>query len=112
MKGILLHKMLEAGYNNNGNGGYLQWYRVRRDTATGTWLVANNPLNDNTLYHITLPEFLLSGNESNMAFLKATLGPDGKSTNPDIPTIQKPDAKDKNDPRNDIRLALIQFLKR
>jgi hypothetical protein len=47
-----------------------------------------------------------------MAFLKATLGPDGKSTNPDIPTIQKPDAKDKNDPRNDIRLALIQFLKR
>ena len=111
MKGILLHKTLEAGYNNSGNGGYLQLYRVRRDQATGRWFVGDNDLDDHKLYHVSLPEFLLSGNESNMGFLKASMGADGKSTNPDIPMVLKPDSKNKNDARNDIRLAFIQFFK-
>jgi hypothetical protein len=45
-----------------------------------------------------------------MGFLKASSDAEGKSTNPDIPVIIRPDAKDKTDIRNDIRLALIRFL--
>ncbi|MBL7827810.1 MAG: bifunctional metallophosphatase/5'-nucleotidase [Saprospiraceae bacterium] len=110
IKGSLLKKTLDAGASNKGNGGYLQLHNIRRDDTAGKWLVAGNVLNDNQLYKISLPEFLLTGNETNMAFLKANLDANGKSTNPDIPTIIKPDSKDKNDKRNDIRLMLIRYL--
>jgi len=111
MTGALLLKTLDAGYKNVGGGGYLQLYRIRRDETTGKWFVMDKELDNNKLYRITLPDFLLTGNEANMSFLKASLGTDGKSTNPDIPKILKPDAKDKTDLRNDIRLAFIQYLK-
>ncbi len=73
-------------------------------------MIGGKALDDNQLYRITLPEFLLSGNETNMGFLKASLDAAGKSTNPDIPTIIKPDPKDKNDKRNDTRLLLIRYV--
>lgn len=111
MKGSLLRKMLETGLTNQGNGGYLQTARVRKDAASGKWYIGANLLDDNKLYRVSLPDFLLSGNESNMGFLKATLSADGKSDNPDIPKIIKPDSKDKTDLRNDIRLALIKHLR-
>lgn len=111
MKGGILRKTLDAGFNNKGNGGYLQLNLVRREEATGKWFIGANALDDNKLYRVTLPDFLLSGNESNMGFLKASIGADGKSDNPDIPKIIKPDPKDKNDLRNDIRLALIRYLR-
>lgn len=111
MKGSLLRKTLETGVTNQGNGGYLQVNRVRREEASGKWFIGTNALDDNKLYRVVLPDFLLSGNESNMGFLKASLGADGKSDNPDIPKIIKPDAKDKSDLRNDIRLALIKHLR-
>jgi 5'-nucleotidase / UDP-sugar diphosphatase len=109
--GTLLRKTLEAGYTNAGNGGYLQLYRARRESSSGQWFVAEKALEDTKLYHVTLPEFLLTGNESNMGFLKASIGADGKSSNNDIPKILKADPKDKADLRNDIRLAFIQYLK-
>jgi len=46
-----------------------------------------------------------------MGFLKASLDANGKSDNPDIPKIIKPDPKDKSDLRNDVRLALINHLR-
>ncbi|MFM7400808.1 MAG: bifunctional metallophosphatase/5'-nucleotidase [Bacteroidota bacterium] len=109
MRGSLLKKTLDAGHANKGNGGYLQLREISR-SAEGKWSVAGKELDENKLYRIALPEFLLSGNESNMAFLKASTDADGKSNNPDIPVIIKPDTKDKSDIRNDIRLALIRFL--
>ncbi|MFN0175433.1 MAG: bifunctional metallophosphatase/5'-nucleotidase [Saprospiraceae bacterium] len=111
MKGSLLRKTLEAGLTNKGNGGYLQVNQARRDEASGKWFIGANALDDNKIYRVTLPDFLLSGNESNMAFLKASLDANGKSDNPDIPKIIKPDPKDKSDLRNDIRLALIKHLR-
>lgn len=111
IKGSLLRKTLETGLSNKGNGGYLQTNRARRDEATGKWMIGANTLDDNKTYRVVLPDFLLSGNEANMAFLKASLGADGKSDNPDIPKITKPDPKDKSDLRNDIRLALIRHLR-
>ncbi len=109
IRGSLLKKTLDAGHSNKGNGGYLQLREISR-TAEGRWNIAGRELDENKLYRIALPEFLLSGNESNMAFLKASADASGKSDNPDIPVIVKPDAKDKTDIRNDIRLALIRFL--
>ena len=111
MKGSLLRKTLETGLTNKGNGGYLQTIRARRDEATGKWFIGASSLDDNKFYPVTLPDFLLSGNESNMGFLKASIGADGKSDNPDIPKIIKPDPKDKSDLRNDVRLALIKHLR-
>jgi len=111
MKGSLLRKTLETGLTNKGNGGYLQTLRLRKEESTGKWYVGTNLLEDNKLYRVALPDYLLSGNESNMGFLKSSLGADGKSDNPDIPKIMKPDAKDKSDLRNDIRLALIRYLR-
>jgi 2',3'-cyclic-nucleotide 2'-phosphodiesterase (5'-nucleotidase family) len=111
MTGALLRKTLEAGFNNKGNGGYLQLYRARRDDPTKKWFVNDRVLVETETYRVVLPEFLLSGNESNMGFLKASVGTDGKSTNPDISKIIKPDSKDKTDIRNDIRLTFIQYLK-
>ncbi|MFM9949414.1 MAG: bifunctional metallophosphatase/5'-nucleotidase [Saprospiraceae bacterium] len=111
MKGSLLRKMLETGLTNKGSGGFLQVIHARRDEATSKWLIGSNTLEDNKLYRVSLPDFLLSGNEANMGFLKATIGADGKSDNPDIPKIIKPDPKDKSDLRNDVRLALIKHLR-
>lgn len=111
MTGTLLQKTLDAGYENNGNGGYLQLYRVQRDPATGKWLIGGKALDNNKLYHVTLPDFLLTGYESNMGFLKTDLDADGNSSNPGIPQVSKPDPKDKSDIRNDIRLVFIQYLK-
>jgi 2',3'-cyclic-nucleotide 2'-phosphodiesterase (5'-nucleotidase family) len=109
MRGSLLRKTLDASYGNKGNGGYLQLREIDR-SGEGKWNIAGIELDENKMYKIALPEFLLSGNESNMTFLKASLDAEGKSTNPDIPVIIKPDAKDKADIRNDIRLVLIRFL--
>lgn len=111
MRGSLLRKTLDTGLANHGNGGFLQVGHLRREDATGKWYVGNNLLDDNKLYHLTLPEFLLTGNETNMGFLKASLDASGKSNNPDIPVIVRPDAKDKADVRNDIRLVLIDYWK-
>ena len=111
MKGSLLRKTLETGLTNKGNGGYLQVNLARRDESSGKWFIGANALDDNKLYRVALPDFLLSGNESNMGFLKASLDANGKSDNPDIPKIIKPDPKDKSDLRNDVRLALINHLR-
>ena len=111
MRGSLLRKTLDAGLNNKGNGGYLQLRNIRYDDAGNRWLVAGQPLDEAKSYRIVLPEFLLTGNEQNMAFLKASSDADGKSSNPDIAAIHKPDPKDKSDLRNDIRQALIGYLR-
>ena len=109
MRGSLLRKTLETGLGNKGAGGYLQTSGVRKDETSGKWFVGANALDDNKLYHVTLPEFLLTGNELNMGFLKASLDANNKSTNADIPTIVKADPKNKADLRNDVRLALIDY---
>jgi 5'-nucleotidase / UDP-sugar diphosphatase len=112
MRGSLLRRTLDTGLSNKGNGGFLQHGRISQNAA-GQWLVSGAVLDDKRNYWVTLPEFLLSGNEQNMGFLKASASADGKGTNnPDILTINRPDPKDKNDKRNDIRLVLIAGLRK
>ncbi|MCC7504491.1 MAG: bifunctional metallophosphatase/5'-nucleotidase [Saprospiraceae bacterium] len=111
MKGSLLRKTLDAGWSNHGNGGYLHWAGVKRDEAKKQWLVGDKILDDAMVYRVILPDFLLTGNEQNMAFLKTAIDADGKSSNPEIMKVVKPNAGDKSDLRNDIRLALIDYLR-
>jgi 2',3'-cyclic-nucleotide 2'-phosphodiesterase (5'-nucleotidase family) len=108
MKGSLLKKLMEASDKNHGTGGYLQVQHIKNEN--GNWLVNGGLLKSDNTYKVTLTDFLLTGNEANMDFLKTELTADGKSTNPEIISIFKPDAKDKTDLRNDIRLALIKYL--
>jgi 2',3'-cyclic-nucleotide 2'-phosphodiesterase (5'-nucleotidase family) len=112
MTGMLLRKTLETSVKNKGTGGYLQLGLIARDDMQKNWLISNTPLDDKKVYHVVLPDFLLTGNEQNMSFLKAALTADGKgTTNTDIPAIQKPNPADKTDLRNDIRLVVIKFLR-
>jgi len=113
MRGSLLRKTLDTGVRNRGNGGYLQWGLVGYDEAKKQWQINQKPLDETKMYKVVLPDFLLTGNEQNMGFLKAAPGADGKgSDNLDIPVIKKPNPADKTDLRNDIRLALINFLRK
>lgn len=112
MRGSFLRRTLEAGWNNRGNGGYLQWANIRRDDATGAWSVGGQLLDDSRTYHVTLPDFLLTGSEQNMAFLQVSINPNGFVNTPsEMPVITRPDPRNKTDLRNDVRLALIGFLR-
>jgi 2',3'-cyclic-nucleotide 2'-phosphodiesterase (5'-nucleotidase family) len=111
MRGSLLRQTLDAGLRNKSNGGYLQLRNIRYDAPSGKWLVGGQTLDDAKTYRIALPDFLLTGNEQNMDFLKTTLDAGGVISNPGIVKWSKPDPKDKDDWRNDIRHALIAYLR-
>ncbi len=108
IRGSLLQKMLDAGEKNAGKGGYL--CRTGITNEGGKWLVGRGILTADKIYKIILPSFLLTGNELNMEFMKAEPTASGTS-NPDILKISVPDAKDKSDLRNDIRLMVIANLR-
>lgn len=109
MKGILLRKVLAVGPFNAGNGGFLQTQGAAQ-ASENQWLIGGKAIENDKIYKVVLPEFLLTGNEANLGFLKAEPNPDGKgTTHKDVASISKPDGKDKADLRNDIRLALIQY---
>ncbi len=92
LEGRLLGAVLEAGLANQGSGGYLHTSGVTRDGSA--WLVRGKPLDPSARYRVALPEFLLTGGESRMAFLTRA--------NPQVSEIQE---------FRDVRLALIDQLK-
>ena len=65
--GQVLGAVLDAGLANQGSGGYLHTAGVTRDGSA--WLVQGRPLDPSARYRVALPEFLLTGGESRMAFL-------------------------------------------
>lgn len=107
MKGSLLEKILNTGLNNVGNGGFLQYTRIERlvpRAHSGYWVINGNKISTDKNYRIAISDFLLTGQEQNMGFLTRD--------NPDIISIIDPDASNPNDLRNDIRLAVINYLKK
>lgn len=102
MKGILLARVLEAGRNNVGSGGFLQYSSaINYNPETKVWSLKNSPIDPNKKYHVALADFLMTGGESNMSFLN--------KDNPDIINIY-PTPKNVNDPRSDSRLAVIKYM--
>jgi 2',3'-cyclic-nucleotide 2'-phosphodiesterase (5'-nucleotidase family) len=88
MKGLLLKQILEVGEMNKGIGGYLHYSPV-------------NSIDTAKIYRVGLSDFLLTGGETGLQFLK-----------PGNPAITKvyPEATSNTDPRSDIRLAIIKYL--
>ena len=102
MRGKLLTRILEAGRNNVGSGGFLQYSSaVTYNHDTKVWSLKNAPIDPNKKYHVALADFLMTGGEANMEFLT--------KDNPDIINIY-PTSKDVKDPRSDSRLAIIKYM--
>lgn len=103
LTGELLHQMLDKGNYLEGLGGYLQVSaNLQPDSVNNTWLLNNIPLDSAKIYTIISPEYLFTGLEKGLEFLK-----DG---NPEIRSVQCFDAQ--GDLRSDIRLAVVGYLKK
>lgn len=103
MKGNLLEKVLNIGMKNTGTGGYLQTDKAEYNSNQGKWVVNGKLLEPDKTYRVALSDYLLTGLESNLEFLKAG--------NPDIIKIYEPDASNKSDVRNDIRMAVVAYMR-
>lgn len=101
MTGDLLQKVLEAGRLSRGKGGFLHHHNARYDPPTGTWQVADAPLDLQGTYKVVLPDFLMTGKEFGMSFLLPT--------HPGVKAVVTPA---REDPRSDIRKVFISHLKK
>lgn len=102
MKGSLLIKVLEAGRNNVGSGGFLQYSStVSYVPEKKVWTLKDAPIDPKKSYHVGLADFLMTGGEANMAFLN--------KDNPDIIKIY-PTPNSPTDLRSDSRLAIIKYM--
>lgn len=70
LKGDVVQRILETGtVTNVGIGGYLQLANAEKK-ADG-WYIKNTKLSTNKTYKMALPDFVLSGGEANLEFIKA-----------------------------------------
>ncbi len=100
VKGNILKKTLNAGLENAGQGGYLQWHNISFDEKNKTWFINGKKLNERKVYHIVTNEYLANGKERGLEFF-----------NPKN-FVKWETAKngDPDDPRSDIRKAIVEFL--
>ncbi|MEP7196879.1 MAG: bifunctional metallophosphatase/5'-nucleotidase [Saprospiraceae bacterium] len=103
IKGSLLLEVLDAGWNNKGKGGFLQWSQIER-TSDSKWLINKKMIEPSKTYPICMNEFLLTGLEKGLEFLT--------KENPNISNIKVANPEDKSDLNNDIRLVIIDYLKK
>lgn len=68
MTGALLRQVVEQGQANKGIGGYLLASGVARDPAG--WRVGSAPLDPARRYRVVITDFLVSGGEQNLGYLK------------------------------------------
>ena len=69
--GALLAKVLDQGLGNQGTGGYLHSSDGVVRTSTG-WVINGAPLDPNKRYVVGISDFLLTGGETNLAYLTRT----------------------------------------
>ncbi|MEP3891198.1 MAG: 5'-nucleotidase C-terminal domain-containing protein [Hellea sp.] len=93
MTGELLMKTLEQGLQNSGIGGYLQTAGVEK--SGNQWVIDGKPVTADGKYNIAINDFLLTGKEQDLEFLKD-----------DNPGLRKLKSHD------DLRKALIVELKK
>ncbi len=99
IKGSLLVQVLEQGMKNSGTGGFLHFSHSALKRG-GQWYINNNPVEPGKTYRVAFTEFLLTGKESNLAYL-----------NPENPLVEKIyPAPPLSDLRSDLRLALINYI--
>lgn len=100
MKGKLLKRTLQDSEKNRGIGGFLQ-HSEKIKLVNDEFLINNEPIGDEKVYKVALTDFLLTGGEARMEYLTPE--------NPDIIKVYETPT-DQNNPKKDIRLAVIQFL--
>lgn len=100
IKGSLLQRILDVGVSNKGSGGYLQWRNIAFDPKVSSWMIKDQVLHPESSYRVVLTEFLLTGAEANLDFLRRD--------NPGISNIHEPPDLTPND----IRQAVIHHFQR
>ena len=101
MKGSLLQKVIEAGIKNKGTGGYLHYNdALLFDNNSGSWKLKDSLIDPAKIYRVALSDFLLTGGEANLDFLKP-----GKTG---IVKVFDAETNPMN-PLSDIRKAVIQY---
>ncbi len=101
IKGSVLKRTLNAGLENKGQGGYLQWHNIEYVESNKTWKINGQPLNENKTYHIASSEFLASGREDRLEFFNKK----------NFVKLDIPKEGDSNDLRSDVRKAVVEHLK-
>ena len=71
MAGSMLKQTLDQGEANVGSGGYLVRSGVTKDETQG-WLADGAAIDDAGFYQVAISEFLLTGKEKGLGFLKPT----------------------------------------
>lgn len=102
IRGKLLLKILKIGLKNKGKGGYLHHANIEQQGRK--WKIGESKIKKNQYYRIAITDFLLTGKEAGLEFLT--------EQNPDIKQVIKPDKANVADLRNDIRKAIVAFLKK
>ena len=102
MTGQLLKQVLATGMENRGIGGFLQFSEKISNKSDNSWTINEKEIEDSVFYRVVLTDFLLTGGEANLEFLT--------EKNPLITKVYPPQTSI-SDPRSDIRLAIIRFLK-
>ena len=102
MKGSLLIKVLDAGKNHVGSGGFLQYSSsIMKDSMNNNWTFKNAPLDINKVYKVAISDFLMTGGEANLGFLT--------KDNSDIIKVY-PVFTDLKDARSDVRRAIVNYM--
>ncbi|MDG4945346.1 bifunctional metallophosphatase/5'-nucleotidase [Weeksellaceae bacterium KMM 9713] len=100
--GDLLTQVLDAGMSNITEGGFLQF--SEHITKDGNqWKMNGKKIEDNQVYRVGFADFLMLGLEANLGFLN--------KNNPKVKKVY-PDESDALHPKNDLRRALIQYLRK
>jgi 5'-nucleotidase len=102
MKGKLLTKILKVGRANNGKGGYLHHENIEWEGQK--WKIEHEKIKKRKYYMIAITDFLMTGKEVNLDFLT--------EQNPDIKQVIKPIKSNTSDLKNDIRRAIVSYLKK
>lgn len=104
MKGSLLLQLLKASLGNIGSGGFLQYSEsLEFDAVKNSWTLNKDALQDEKIYKVALTEFLLTGGENDMEYLKK-----------DNPAILKVYSQEGNHAKlnADIRLVIIDYFEK
>ncbi len=100
MTGKLLQDILNEGFAGKGTGAFLQWDEIERNELNGAWIINNKPLESEKEYSVVVSDYLLMGIDIQ------TLRRDGEG----IIKITESTDDDPNNPVNDIRTAIVQYL--
>ncbi|MDJ0841895.1 MAG: 5'-nucleotidase C-terminal domain-containing protein [Acidobacteriota bacterium] len=72
IRGDLLVKTLDQGLKNAGSGGYLQYDNITG--SAGNWKLGGKSIKASSWYKITFSDYLLTGRETNLPYLKCEQG--------------------------------------